>query len=144
MSALLKNSIVIFILMVSASLSSVALTPTKRVVDGYARVSLDSLLPIQFGDWKIEVNGYQSVVNPQAQEFINQLYSETLSRTYVNSEGRRVMLSLAYGADQSHDNQIHKPEVCYPAQGFQIISRKKDMVRMADRDLPVMRVTTEI
>jgi EpsI family protein len=31
------------------------------------------------------------------------------------------MLSIAYGADQSDANQLHYPEVCYPAQGFQLL-----------------------
>jgi EpsI family protein len=31
------------------------------------------------------------------------------------------MLSIAYGGDQSDTMAVHKPEVCYPAQGFQIL-----------------------
>ena len=30
------------------------------------------------------------------------------------------MLSLAYGSDQRGSLQAHKPEVCYPAQGFRL------------------------
>ena len=53
------------------------------------------------------------------------------------------MLSLAYGGDQSHDTQIHKPEVCYPAQGFRLLSSKKDTVQLLG-SVPVMRIITEL
>ena len=36
------------------------------------------------------------------------------------------MLSLAYGDDQRADLTAHKPEVCYPAQGFQLHANKED------------------
>lgn len=144
MSTLLRNAIIACGLMIGASATSIALTPTIRVVDGIDHVDLELLLPKQFGGWRHDEQAHQAVINPQTQEFLNQLYSQTLSRTYVNNEGRRIMLSLAYGADQSHDNQIHKPEVCYPAQGFQIISKHKDEIDTSSGSLPVMRVITEM
>jgi EpsI family protein len=53
------------------------------------------------------------------------------------------MLSRAYGADQSTENRVHRPEVCYPAQGFSLLSQKKDVIREGDLGLPVMRLVTE-
>jgi len=49
---------------------------------------------------------------------LDKLYSQVLTRTYLNAEGYRIMLSIAYGSDQRGALQAHKPEVCYPAQGF--------------------------
>jgi EpsI family protein len=49
-------------------------------------------------------------------------YEATLMRTYVNGAGQRVMLALAYARRQSQDIRIHRPEVCYEAQGFQILA----------------------
>lgn len=144
MSSLLRRAIIACGLMISATASSIALTPTIRVVDSQEHGVLETLIPSSFGDWKLESQPYQAVINPQAQELINQIYSETLSRTYVDSNGRRIMLSIAYGADQSHDNQIHKPEVCYPAQGFQIISKVNDEIKTLTGSIPAMRVVTEM
>jgi EpsI family protein len=48
-----------------------------------------------------------------------------LSRTYVNSAGYTVMLSLAYGDDQRGGLASHKPEICYPAQGFTLLGLKE-------------------
>lgn len=41
-----------------------------------------------------------------------------LACVYVNDGGYWIMLSIAYGDDQRESLRAHKPEVCYPAQGF--------------------------
>ena len=138
-----RRAIVLAVLMLGASMLSVALTPTKRFMVEAAQFDLEVLIPRQFGDWKMVEGGIQAVVNPQTQASLKKLYSQTLSRNYVNSDGRHIMLSLAYGADQSHENQIHKPEVCYPAQGFQISHQKNDVVHVESTVLPVMRIMAQ-
>jgi len=50
-----------------------------------------------------------------------QPYDQTVLRTYVNSQGDAVMLALAWGRRQRQDVKVHRPEVCYPAQGFTVI-----------------------
>ena len=50
------------------------------------------------------------------------------------------MLSIAYGGDQSDAMQLHKPEVCYPAQGFQIIKQEKGGLDIKDDVIPVKRL----
>mgnify|MGYP003340463721 CR=1 FL=1 len=49
-----------------------------------------------------------------------QPYDQTLMRTYANSHGEQIMLALAWGERQRQDVKVHRPEVCYPAQGFAI------------------------
>ncbi len=46
------------------------------------------------------------------------LYNQSLARLYVNAAGEGVMLVIAYGNTQSDSLQLHRPEVCYPAFGF--------------------------
>lgn len=134
--------IIVFVLMFSASLLSVVLTPTKKVLP--AQFDIEAIVPHQFGDWRMEEVNLLTVINPQGQALINSLYTKILSRIYVNSKGRRIMLSIAYGPDQSHGKQIHKPEVCYPAQGFQIEGKRKDTIQTVNATLPVMRVIARL
>jgi EpsI family protein len=54
------------------------------------------------------------------------------------------MLSLAYGANQSRDLQIHRPEVCYSAQGFQIISTQKTSLPISTGDIPAMQLVAKL
>lgn len=109
-------------LMLSAAFLAVAMRPAARAANSPPSIVLDSVIPKQFGDWRELPSANVQVVNPQTQELLDKLYSQTLSRTYINSAGYRVMLSLAYGDDQRGGLQAHMPEVCYPAQGFRVHS----------------------
>src|SRR6187455_2857340 len=120
-----RIALLIATLMVAASIGGVVAKPGVKVSDE-APISLEKMIPQQFGDWREEPQRYVQVVNPQTQELLDKLYSQILTRTYVNSSGYRVMLSLAYGTDQRGSLQAHKPEVCYPAQGFQLHSNAED------------------
>jgi len=82
------------------------------------------------------------VVNPQTQELLDKLYSDTLSRTYVNVSGYRIMLSLAYGSDQRGALQAHKPEVCYPAQGFTLHRSEASRLETPFGTVPAQRLFT--
>jgi EpsI family protein len=78
--------------------------------------------------------------DPTQKELIAALYDQTLSRTYVNAEGQRVMLSIAYGGDQSKQLQLHLPEVCYVAQGFDMVKDRRDELGTGFGKLPVKRL----
>lgn len=98
---------------------------------------LDRLVPTRFGNWELVPNAPTTIVNPQVQARLDAIYDQTMSRTYVNrSNGRLIMLSLAYGSNQSHATQLHKPEACYPSQGFQIDSLRRAEFRVAGREIP--------
>lgn len=118
----------IFLLIVTAAVCTYFLKPTRYFADAYPRATLASEIPIQIGHWKrLEIN-VAPVVDPTRQKVINYLYSETLSASYVNDQKQLIMLSLAYGKDQSDGREVHKPELCYPAQGFTILDQRDEMV----------------
>ena len=119
-------SIVIAALMTVAAAVGVAARPSSKPSGAGPRYVLETIVPKEFGGWREIAQEGAQVVNPQTQELLNKLYSQILTRTYVNASGYRVMLSLAYGDDQRADLTAHKPEVCYPAQGFQLHSNAED------------------
>jgi EpsI family protein len=112
--------------------------------DQRPQTTLANLIPTTFGDWKELPQSGRQVVNPQQTAILDEIYSETLSRVYVNSSGAVIMLSLAYGANQSRDLQIHRPEVCYSAQGFQIISTNKTSLSTGVGDVPAMQLVAKL
>ena len=137
---LLTKSIVIGALMGIASVLAVAGRPTERIADTAAPVDLEQMIPRQLGEWRIDPNVMPLVVSPDAQAMLNKLYNQTLARTYVNSAGQRVMLSIAYGGDQSDALALHAPEVCYAAQGFEVVRNRVSELLTNYGKLPVKRL----
>jgi len=111
----LSMSVLLAGLMTFASVAGIAARPEHKVtvVD-----PLETMVPTTFGEWSEVRQQTAQVVNPQTQQLLDKLYSQTLQRTYVDANGYRIMLSLAYGDDQRGGLTAHRPEVCYPAQGF--------------------------
>jgi EpsI family protein len=108
--------------MLIASGLAVALTPTRHdVPEGTVR--LEQSVPSEFGRWKEVKTGYiQMDLAPRDGEerTRDQPYDQTLMRTYVRDDGAMVMLALAYGRTQRQEVKIHRPELCYVAQGFEL------------------------
>ena len=128
------------VLMCGASVAGYAARPSTKVAA--ASVSLESIVPKRFGDWTELVDQSAQVVNPQTQELLDKLYSQLLTRTYVNKAGYRIMLSMAYGDDQRGGLQAHRPEVCYPAQGFKLGSVLDGTLPTQYGNIDVRRLTT--
>jgi EpsI family protein len=114
--------VVMATLMTVVSAGVVAVRPGTKAANVGPKFLLESVVPKKFGDWTLVPEVGNQVVNPQTKEILDKLYSQVLARTYVNGAGERVMLSIAYGDDQRGDLAAHKPEVCYPAQGFQLLA----------------------
>ena len=142
--SLLRKSLLLLVLMFAASAAAYALRPRHKVADLQPPVDLLTLIPKQFGDWHEEPKNFAAVVNPQQKEMLDKIYNQTLARTYINAKGYRVMLSVAYGGDQSDSMQVHKPEICYPSQGFQLINKSAASIQVGLGALPVTRVDTRL
>ena len=119
---------------------ALALKPTQKIADAGPKIDLEVLIPKTFGDWKMDETIAPLIANPEQEAMIQKIYSQTLTRTYINSSGDRIMLSIAYGGDQSDTMSVHKPEVCYPAQGFQILKNTADTFSTGAGEIPVKRL----
>jgi EpsI family protein len=89
---------------------------------------IENLVPKAFAGWNfVAASG---LVLPPQDQLRDKLYSQLLTRTYANAEGAQIMLLIAYNAAQDGVVQVHRPEVCYPASGYQL-------TRIDDRILPL-------
>lgn len=132
------------LLMCGASVAGYVSGPTAKASAKGSSVSLDAIVPKSFGEWTELPEQNAQVVNPQTKELLDKLYSQILTRTYVNKEGYRIMLSLAYGDDQRGGLQAHRPEVCYPAQGFKLGEIQDGRLATPYGSIDVRRITTSI
>jgi EpsI family protein len=126
--------------MAATSALTDALTPKLKVADIQARFSLESMIPTSFSGWSVDNSSVPLKPDPQRQSVLEKIYDQTLSRTYVNAAGERVMLSIAYGGDQSRALQVHLPEVCYVAQGFEMVKAGGGTLATRFGELPVKRL----
>lgn len=134
------NHLIIGLCMLAAAGMVLALKPTQKIADAGRKVDLEVLIPKTFGDWTIDETVVPLLVDPKLQAELDKIYNQTLSRTYVNARSDRIMLSIAYGGDQSDSMAMHKPEVCYPAQGFQILKNASDTFSTEGGSIPVKRL----
>lgn len=140
----IRRAVSIGLLMGGSAAAGIAARPSTKGAGGAPRYLLEDIVPKRFGDWTLQPEQGAQVVNPQTEELLKSLYSQILTRTYVNSRGYRVMLSLAYGDDQRGGLQAHKPEVCYPAQGFKLLDNRADSLGTAFGNIEVRRLNTSM
>ena len=124
-------------LMLGAAIAAPQLKPLR--VEG-AAVNLHSLVPQAFGDWSIDPTLEPIPPTAEVQAKLDRIYSQTLTRSYVNSRGEQMMLTIAYGGDQSDALKAHRQEVCYTAQGFTIQGLQQGELYAAGRTIPVTRM----
>lgn len=126
--------------MLAAAGLSYALTPKAKIADQGQKLVLETMIPPQFGDWKVDETIVPLQVSPDVQAALNKVYNQTLVRTYVNTKDERVMLSIAYGADQSDNVQVHLPEGCYRGQGFAVGDKSETMMQTLFGQIPVAKL----
>ena len=144
MTPLLRTALITAALMFAASAAAVALRPTHKLADAGPKFDLETMIPKQFGDWRIDTSIAPVLPAPDVQAKLDKIYNQVLARTYINSRGQRIMLSIAYGGDQSDAMQVHLPEVCYAAQGFQVKKASLSQIATDYGVLPVKRVVAQL
>lgn len=118
--------------------------PGIYLADQIGKPDLETLFPKQFGSWRLDARMAVILPAPDVQAALDAIYNQVLSRTYVNARGQRIMLSVAYGGDQSDGTSAHRPEVCYPAQGFEITANTKVVQNTVGGALPVRQLMSRL
>lgn len=132
--------------MAAGAAGSVALKPSHMTADDRPALKVAELLPSRFGDWQIDPHSAVITPDPTLTAKLDSLYSETFNRTYVNSQGQRIMLSIAYGRNQnSQSTAAHRPEFCYVAQGFSMRNEGQAYLNLAGHPpLKVARLLAQL
>ncbi len=99
---------------------------------------LDTLFPAHFGPWRIDPRA-DLLVKPPQQGKVHGVYDQVLERTYVDGRAR-IMLLAAQGGEQSAGLQLHRPEVCYPGNGFRVEGIHQVALATQGRPLPGTRL----
>jgi EpsI family protein len=119
------------------------LTPHATWFEHIGNPQFENIVPKQFGDW-IEISDAtgSAIVDPEQQDALNNLYTQIVGRTYLHKpSGRQVMLSIAYGDNQTFSKQLHRPESCYSSQGFTIVNLHEEELKTSSFPISVRRMT---
>lgn len=139
----LKNLLLLSLMVASAALAA-AIRPTASLADERPTIDLAAMVPGSFDGWKEQFNVAVQIIDPEQQATIEEIYTQTLTRNYIRADGYRVMLSIAYGKNQSDNLQLHKPEVCYPAQGFKLEKLERVPLNLLDQSISSTRMETHL
>lgn len=80
---------------------------------------LDDLFPKKVGSWDVE--GNNGLILPPQDQLRDRIYNSLLTRYYASPTELPVMLLIAYSGTQDGMIQVHRPEVCYPAAGYELL-----------------------
>lgn len=135
-SVKLLPAIFLFAVCTVVLMISLAMKP----VSNYATYTsnLENNIPEEFKDWKIVPQLTQQVSLVSDNKMQNQIYDDVLMRTYINKDGAQVMLALAYAKEQRQDVKIHQPDICYPAQGYQMLKSKLARFNISANASPIV------
>jgi EpsI family protein len=115
-SVLSRRQVLTGLLMVSAAAVAAARKPNVRL-DYLGNHKLEDVVPKRIGRWDFVSNS--GLVIPPNDQLQLALYSQLLTRVY--SDGRNsIMLLIAYSANETGFLQVHRPEFCYTAAGYQL------------------------
>jgi EpsI family protein len=82
--------------------------------------TLAEQMPQRIGPWEQQPNALDQIAATATNLSMEQPYDEIVTRTYRNPGGEIMMLTLAFGRNQRQEIKIHRPELCYPSQGFKV------------------------
>ncbi|MEP2653491.1 MAG: exosortase C-terminal domain/associated protein EpsI [Paraglaciecola sp.] len=136
---------ILMLLLSSQFIVTELVVPEKEWFEYIGEPNYAELMPEHFGDWERLSDDYERVtVSPEIEQRVNELYSESVTRIYRNKETQNViMVSLAYGSDQMFPNQVHRPDACYPAQGFKITSKTFDTLPFQNAEIPISKLVAK-
>jgi EpsI family protein len=109
----------------------------QRVTPDVDSLALTSI-PTRFGQWS-QVRNDDGVVSPSLQDEHGRpiaVYDRIVSRTYVEPGREPVMLMIAYKRQQYQEDRVHRPELCYYAQGFVLTRLASQILQIGAHDIP--------
>lgn len=132
----------VFALMIAGVVLTIALTPRLRIAD-QRTVSLEDMIPKQLGEWTAFEGERFVLPDPEASRLVDEIYNSILARSYKRANGDLVTLVIAYGGDQSDALQLHRPEVCYVANGFRVDTPVLETKEFGNYTIKYSRVGTK-
>ncbi|MFZ9552239.1 MAG: exosortase C-terminal domain/associated protein EpsI, partial [Hylemonella sp.] len=137
----LRSSATLTALLLVTGIAGLWFKPTQYLAEIKPLPPLAQLVPEQMGQWATLKHSEMLLVVPDDESLLKQLYHQTLSRIYTNSQGQQMMLSVAYGGHQfGNELQADRPEACYKAAGFELLQSNDVSLSLKGSSLKVRQL----
>jgi EpsI family protein len=97
-------------------------------------------IPNQIGGWRSRKTA--ELVLPALDES-DKLYDNLETRIYEGAGLPAMMALVAYSSVQQNDIQVHRPEVCYPAAGYPIVSSRTTQLKFDGETIDAREVVAD-
>lgn len=134
------RALIVAVLMMFVSIGAGRVSPVDvEAGAGLTPPPLDNMLPDQFGDWR-----RLALARPVLPlEGAPQLGEAVAYRAYRDRFGRVVTLVVAYAPPLGDTVRLHRPETCYRAQGFSIVSKETHQMTRGQNPISIVQMQTE-
>lgn len=135
---LLSRHFLVLLVMSLSFFLSFYLKPTKSIEGQKPSFKLEEIIPKTLGSWEYLPSNQNNFVSPEVKQTLDKIYSQILTREYIDEQKNVIMLSIAYGGNQSNDTmQVHRPEYCYRAQGFMVGESFEETLDIGSKSLAI-------
>jgi len=127
----------------AAAGAAYGLTP-RRHVSLLAGRRLQDIMPASFADWTS--TDVTDLVAPKEEgSLASRVYGQTVERIYRQAPSQNeIMMLTAWGNTQTSELQLHRPEICYPAFGFELSGNQPVQLPLPGGvTLPARRLTAD-
>lgn len=126
-----RRDIVVGVPLIAAAAGATALVPRNQLnLRGDRKI--EDMVPLEFDGWHVTPSNAVILPKTDGDSLADTLYGEQVSRLYLGDDRMPVMLVIAYGETQSDSLQVHRPEVCYSAFGFEIQNSRRHDISVAE------------
>lgn len=122
-----RRDLILGLPLLAAAGGAFALTPRNRL-NLLGDKKLEKAVPLKIGSWSVTPSNAVILPDSQPGSLSARLYDQTVSRLYTSDSELPIMMVIAYGSTQSDQLQLHRPEVCYSAVGFDITEARQVQV----------------
>ncbi|UYY57044.1 exosortase-associated protein EpsI, V-type [Sphingomonas sp. S2-65] len=117
MSELDRRAFLLGGMLVVGAAAAAAARPSRRA-SPISQQALEQAIPTMLGPYR-SVDSFDVVLPPQ-DELSRRIYDRYIARAYVAAGRPPIVLVIAYGSTQDYGFQLHRPETCYPASGWDL------------------------
>lgn len=135
-----RRDVIAGALLLGVAAASELLKPT-RMFPRLTQEELATAVPLTVGPYRFATTS--GLVLPPRDELSQKLYDQVLTRVYVAPDRLPILALFAYGSVQNLSLELHRPDECYPQQGFTITDPEPLALSLHGRTVPASILTAQ-